>query len=382
MDIWSTKDFTLRLSDVEIICEGGGFMWLRENHNFTLSGPFSVDVDPLEISQCEIVGTDGKTYLEVQTMPGYSEPENRKVIVYDAQGRTLPTKQTWPTGFESLGGGRYRLEFDGEFMAIPGLAKAGNFLIVLQGSSASIDLSCSCGVTIEHMTAYCGGGFRGLHYGDLSIRNCRAMRRPGTNRLFGGNQGCQIWTDGMAERGNFSMDRCEMAWNDDDLSDIFSWLALTAANAGSGYSLYASGSSWSPGKELRIFDLRSLELVGTASIKSVEPIEDQTALQTLCDALKTVGMRETCMEQMRLVQLDQTIQIPGLCLIDCKQAGWKRMTVTNSYLHDGLNTGICLKGGEEVLIANNYVERTALAGIAACMDSWWLEGGIPGMCKR
>ena len=354
-------------------------MWLRENQDLTISGPFSVDVHPLEISQCEIVATDRKTYLEVQTMSGYAEPKNRKVIVYDAQGNTLPTKQTWPTGYASLGGGRYRLEFDNCFMAIPGLAKPGNFVVVLQGSNAGIEVSCSCNLTIKHMTAYCGGGFGGLHYGDLSIRNCRAMRRPGTNRLFGGNQGCQIWTDGMRERGDFSMDRCEMAWNDDDLSDVFSWLALSAANAGSDCSLYASGSSWSPGKELRVYDMRSLEHIGSAAIKSMEPVEDQAALQALCDALKTAGMREICMEQMRLVELDQPIHIPGLCLIDCKQAGWKRISVTNSYFHDGLNTGICLKGGEETLVANNYVERTAQAGIAANMDYWWLEGGIPGM---
>lgn len=80
------------------------------------------------------------------------------------------------------------------------------------------------------------------------------------------------------------MDRCEVAYNDDDLSDIFSWLGFTTANAGSASSIYAIAQEWQAGQHLHIYDCRNLETVGRAVIKSIDHCKDEAALEVQSDA--------------------------------------------------------------------------------------------------
>lgn len=86
----------------------------------------------------------------------------------------------------------------------------------------------------------------------------------------------QVWFQG----GSFIMDRCEVAYNDDDLSDIFSWLGYTIQNAhGSDSAIFALAQPWEPGQELHIYDCCTLETLGRSSIKSNTPCKDAAALE-------------------------------------------------------------------------------------------------------
>ena len=78
-------------------------------------------------------------------------------------------------------------------------------------------------------------------------------------------------------------------------------------------------------------------------------------------------------------ELDRAVEISSLTIIDSREGKAQRMSVTNSYFHDGLNCGINLRGAQEVLIANSHAERTRTEGIVAMEDFWWGEGGFPGM---
>ena len=91
----------------------------------------------------------------------------------------------------------------------------------------------------------------------------------------------QVWYEG----GSFMMDRCEVAYNDDDLSDIFTWLGFTVANASSGRHVLSSGPGWAPGHELTFYDCRTLETIGVARLKSKEECRDKAALEVgrVCD---------------------------------------------------------------------------------------------------
>ena len=107
------------------------------------------------------------------------------------------------------------------------------------------------------------------------FKDIRGMRRPGTNRLFCGGKFYQVWFEG----GSFIMDRCEVAYNDDDLSDIFSWLGFTIANAGSDDAIHALGQPWQTGYELQFYDCKTLESLGTACITRYTEPGDETAKQ-------------------------------------------------------------------------------------------------------
>lgn len=81
----------------------------------------------------------------------------------------------------------------------------------------------------------------------------------------------------------------------------------------------------------------------------------------------------------RTYYLDRPVHIPGtLTLIDCKQGKPQRISITNTYMHEGLNCGINVKGANEILVANSIVERTRMAGVTLAEDHWWSEGGMAG----
>ena len=75
------------------------------------------------------------------------------------------------------------------------------------------------------------------------------------------------------------MDRCEVAYNDDDLSDIFTWLGFTVANARSSRRVLSSGPGWALGHELTFYDCRTLKTVGVACLKSKGECRDKAALE-------------------------------------------------------------------------------------------------------
>lgn len=95
----------------------------------------------------------------------------------------------------------------------------------------------------------------------------------------------QIWYEG----GSFMADGCEVANNDDDLSDVFTYMGYACANAGTDRSIFAqSGSSirWLPGNTLKFYDCQSLEALGEARLTAIENCSDKAAfevrLHTLC----------------------------------------------------------------------------------------------------
>ena len=102
-------------------------------------------------------------------------------------------------------------------------------------------------------------------------------------------------------------------------------------------------------------------------------------LQELDAALKAAGMPVKHMNGFWRFELDQAVEISSLTIIDSREGKAQRMSVTNSYFHDGLNCGINLRGAQEVLIANSHSERTRTGGVVAMEDYWWGEGGFPGM---
>ena len=141
-------------------------------------------------------------------MPGYAEPNaDGKVMIYDAQGCLFPTGQVWPKACKAIGDRRFRIEFDDNnrhVMSIPGVAEAGNYLVML-GGPGGIQLSVDSNVTFEHIRAYCGGAIWGFHYGEARFTNLRGLRRPSTNRLFAGGTCYQVRTEPCHMTGKSGM---------------------------------------------------------------------------------------------------------------------------------------------------------------------------------
>ena len=93
--IQGVKEFTLTLANVEWIAEEDTFIRLRCCEDIHIVGPLALDGDPLRFCQCEIIGTDGATWLDVRVMPGYAGPFCRMWILLH---HASPTLSRYATG--------------------------------------------------------------------------------------------------------------------------------------------------------------------------------------------------------------------------------------------------------------------------------------------
>ena len=379
LNLGPTTNFSLNMANVELITEGGGHFKLYANTNLTIAGPLALEGDPFLVPQTVILATDNASTIVVQAMSGYPPPTNQgRVVIFDSKGMRLPTWQAWPQSVTDLGGGNYSVVFSDYDMQQSGIAAAaqpGNY-IAYEGGPGGVWLIANNGVAFQQVNAYAGGAVFGQYEtGLISFSQWRAIRRPGTNRLFAGGNYVQIIYQG----GSFSMDRSEVAYNWDDLSDLFNYVGWTNANNQTTKTIWAAlEAGWQPGQTISLYNAYTLQLISTATIVSVNNTANQTALDALNNALWSVGLSGTNSGNMNLVTLNTAVKINNLTMLDCTQARPQSISVTNSYFHDGLNDGINGKGGLNITVANNWVERTAFMGIAAAEDAYWWEGGIPG----
>ncbi|CAL5221970.1 g4252 [Coccomyxa viridis] len=374
-----THNFTLSMANVELITPGiGGHFKLLNNTNLVIRGPMVLDADPVGAPQTIIHSSDRKKSMEVLVMPGYPAPNKGRVMVFNNQGDRLPAGQITPDNVTSLGGGRFRLDFNSGNFALAGLhtvGQAGNYMLQ-EGSAGGVALWSNQGVTFEQVNVYGGGAVWGLWETGLDkFVLWRSLRRPGTNRLYSGGGAFQIEYLG----GSFEMDRSEVSYSHDDLSDLFSVVGWTTANGQTSDTIWAClFPHWQPGWELLLYDAVSLELRGTAKIVSIDTPGNETAMDVLNVARNAFGMKNETVDILRLIRLDKAIPVSSLGIIDSAQAQPRSISVTNSYFHDGLNSGINTKGGRDVVMANNWVERTNYLGISSAEDRWWSEGGMAG----
>ena len=379
LNLGPTTNFSLNMANVELITEGGGHFKLYANTNLTIAGPLALEGDPFLVPQTVILSTDNASTIVVQAMSGYPPPTNQgRVVIFDSKGMRLPTWQAWPQSVTDLGGGNYSVVFSDYDMQQSGIAAAaqpGNY-IAYEGGPGGVWLIANNGVAFQRVNAYAGGAVFGQYEtGLISFSQWRAIRRPGTNRLFAGGNYVQIIYQG----GSFSMDRSEVAYNWDDLSDLFNYVGWTNANNQTTKTIWAAlEAGWQPGQTISLYNAYTLQLISTATIVSVNNTANQTALDALNNALWSVGLSGTNSGNMNLVTLNTAVKISNLTMLDCTQARPQSISVTNSYFHDGLNDGINGKGGLNITVANNWVERTAFMGIAAAEDAYWWEGGISG----
>ena len=95
--------------------------------------------------------------------------------------------------------------------------------------------------------------------------------------------------------------------------------------------------------------------------------------------MKAADKGEASADNFKLIQLDQPVKLPGLCIIDDLVTKPDRISFTNCYFHDGLDAGIVSKGGVDSLVANCVVERIAYTGIeTSCGGEGAFAGRLSG----
>ena len=143
-------------------------------------------------------------------------------------------------------------------------------------------------------------------------------------------------------------------------------------------TIWAAARDWQPGHELSLYNSYSSKAHSTANILSIEARANETAVQSLNNALTGAGLHSIGRDQMRLIRLDRPVPIGSLSMLGSKQLRTERSNRTDAYFRDGSNNGIAAKGKSDVLLAHHQINDTSLAASAVRKDVWWGGGFTPG----
>ena len=295
----NTNDFTINANNVEIIAEqGAAHFLLFSNSNMTVNGTLTLDGDPFGMSQGRIVNTDHNTFIDVAIMPGYPAPAaGFRVMFFDPNGTMLPHFQdaTQNVTLLSANSNVYRiamnpLTFALYPQAISTVIKAGNYMTFENPPMANggFTMRYNRGLTFNDINFYTSALIWALpEYGEDRFVRWKGIRRPATNRLGAGG-----WMQMAFHGGGFSLIDSEISYNYDDLTDIFSPLAMAygplAAN-----TLIMSDIEGGPrvGETLVLYNLDTLHKDGSAVITAIAPIADTNVLS----AAQALGKGAQCL---------------------------------------------------------------------------------------
>jgi hypothetical protein len=156
------------------------------------------DWDPLLYCQGKVADLTGET-MTVQLDPGYAVPANvgekkgPRAMLFDAQGDLKALQRGFTlSGREDLGDGQVRFRVWG-FYGVKARdcgIEVGDPIAIWNRQGRAVIAEVCDRILLEDITLY-GAGFVGFvgHVGEgpIVFRRCKILRRPGTNRLVGGN---------------------------------------------------------------------------------------------------------------------------------------------------------------------------------------------------
>ena len=125
-------NFKLVMSNVELVTtDNDNTFLIAGSQNLEIVGPLYLDADPIPESQGVIVGTDGKSYVDVRTMPGYRMPNiGSRLKCFNKQGVMQRHYQDSIATVEDRGNDVYRVSTQlgaGTYEDFPCLAEGNYF---------------------------------------------------------------------------------------------------------------------------------------------------------------------------------------------------------------------------------------------------------------
>ena len=167
-------------------------------------------------------------------------------------------------------------------------------------SAVSAEAACSCVLLLP-----CA--FNMQHDGVASIP-CHALRQVPRQTMNALTTSANVQIAYLG--GSFQMDRSEVSYSHDDVSDLSSTIGWTTANGRTSDTIWTSVfPPWKTGQQVSLYDAHSLERRSTAKIISIDSCKNQTALHVLNAALKASGMEAAEVDFLRLIRLNKGVQV-------------------------------------------------------------------------
>lgn len=397
------KQFLLRdISDVTIHAEGVTF-WLfpfqREDgvlfercRNVKLSG-LTVDYYPTAYPQGRITGIDAaKGFIDLQLDGGYSTPgdvpggvKNAKVVYFTPAGDFIETRLDWVERAEELSKGNWRVwpRSGWAFRKYQTEVKPGMVLAIAgRTMRMAFNLKDSDACALEGITAYASPHMVFTEHfggGGHVYRNCRVVRRPGTNRMLACN--ADIFHSIGVTKGP-RIEGCEFSHSADDIINIHGLMSLVLhQRRGDSIDLVSQlNPTVPPGTTLRFYDAETLQMKGEARVvesRSVDIEERVTAAQQMVTDL-TLHM----LKPLRVVrvQLDREVKVSPHDFVTDDARTARDTVIRENHFHDCYTRGVLLKsdGG---LIEGNLIENMGISSIGIAIDPKFMEGPFPSRIK-
>jgi hypothetical protein len=192
-------------------------------------------------------------------------------------------------------------------------------------------------------------------------RKLQATRRPGTNRLHA--FGSDIFHFASSDRGA-TIENCELAYGSDDTFNIHGDFGRVV-NVSDSTHIYLQGE-YVVGDSLEFRDSSTIELLGVASVLSVERVTDGPS----------VKINETFQASSEyLIEIDRPLDLTPLSLVvmDGRRSN-QNFIIRNCWFHDNFQRSL-INGSPGGLIENNIFENLG-CGICVQFETWgpWMEG--------
>ena len=383
IEIDNTVNFTLDANNVEIIAEQGhGFFRFFSNQNLTVRGPLTLDGDSFGVTQGRIVAVDpNNSTIDVQIMDGYAAPGSpHRIMFFDPNGKLLPHWQDTPNSITQLSANTYRFSlWNSDFAYYSSFAgnimKAGNYFSMENPDSGNggFLMRYNRGMNFYDINYYSSSLLWALpEYGTDHFERFHGARRPGTSRLSAGG-----WMQMAYYGGAFELVDSEVSYNYDDLTDITS-LAGWAYSQTSATQIIGDAGEGGPfvGDSIAFMDYTTSVILGTAKIIAIT--NDTNPADLAAAQAQARAANISVPGAVVIFTLDTGISLQGMAMMDNLTGKMDHITMTGSYLHDGLAWGFNGKGAKRVLFANNTAERVGFQCYSSTFDPYWSEGDIPG----
>lgn len=405
---FETQDFLITgAEDVTIEADGAVF-WFNQQHGVkfdkcrkvTFNG-VTIDSDPLPWLQGVITKFDTQSQtIDLTLEEGYSIPTpeqlqraQKRLAFYDGGTRLeLPFYDDSATQLEKTGEKQLRIvksNSQRSFLdpAVRRRPQAGDIVLMslIPPQVRGIDINHCSQMTMKNITVYAaraspfheGGGEGGHRY-----LGCKAIRRPGTNRLL------VTPADGfhsyLVEKGPL-IDGCEISHTQDDGLNIHGFFGMVMETVSPqelvvGIPLGGHGEVFRQGFPIDVFDSVTSNPRGRVTVESISQVTEPERLKdclNLTAELKKKGMivRDFNPASVVRLKLDKPVKAQRYDLVSSTAFAGAGTIIRNSCFHNIHTRGLLIRSAN-VTVENNVIERTMHGGIVIVPEHYWLEGPL------
>jgi len=365
----------------------------------------TLDYHPLPFTQGVVVGVNpGENCIRVRFDTGYASPGDAafpaktgaegkvraSLRFFDATGERVHAS-LWEaaTAIREVEPSLYELALQHGRLFRPGVKpdslKPGDRFALFTDSGSALEVKNCENATFREINIYSSPGFAIGELGGKGgnrFQNCRAIRKPGDNRLMGANR------DGfhsyMTERGP-SLRGCVVEYSADDAIAIHGFFTPVLRLSGPRRFLVLCpfGQNVNMDDDLPFYSVTDGKPLGQGRVTHLQILSDRDARREL--AAWQTAHRETNGARLRgiphdgyvvaEIQIDGDITLEDSMLVDSKAFSGAGAEIIQCHVHDISSRGLLVRA-PGVKIKGNRIERTVLSPIALMPERYWLESSF------